>query len=169
MKKISLVGLMLFVGLLGTLNAQNNEKYQALFIYNFTRYIEWPSNGSSEFVIGVIGRSNIYNELIAVADGRKVGTQTITVKKFTSASEVSSCQILFISGDASAQVSSLSPALSGKNTLIITERSGLISKGAGINFVINDGKQKFQLSKVNLQKSGLKVNAQLVDMAVLVD
>jgi hypothetical protein len=59
--------------------------------------------------------------------------------------------------------------MNGRNTLIITERNGLISKGAGINFVMNDGKQKFQLSKINLQKSGLKVNAELVDMAVLVD
>lgn len=169
MKKIVLVGFLVFVGLLGKLQAQSSERYQALFIYNFTRYIEWPSNGSSEFVVGVIGKSRVYDELVAVVSGRKVGALNISVKKFTVANEVGACQILFVSNDASSLLPALTAAMNGKNILIITERNGLISKGAGINFVMNEGKQKFQLSKINLQKSGLKVNAELVDMAVLVD
>ncbi len=169
MRKICLVSVVLFVAFVGSLRAQSSEKYQALFIYNFTRYIEWPSNSSSEFTVGVIGKSSVYNELMGIAEGRKVGSQTIKVKKFASAAEVSNCQILFVSSDASSQVASIAQALASKNTLIITERLGLISKGAGINFVLDEGKQKFQMSKSNLQKTGLKVNAQLVDMALLVD
>lgn len=169
MKKISLISLVLLAGVVGSLSAQSSEKYQALFIYNFTRYIEWPATNSSEFVVGVLGKSSVYSELLTIAEGRKVGIQTIKVKRFASASEVDNCHILFVSTEASAQVASLSPALISKNTLIITERSGLISKGAGINFVLDEGKQKFQMSKTNMQKTGLKVNAQLADMALLVD
>jgi hypothetical protein len=154
--------LFLFQGLL----AQNNIKYQALFVYNFTRYIEWPSNSSSEFVIGVIGKSNIYNELQSVTQGKVVGSQSIKVKKVQNVNEMGFCNILFISNDVSSQVSQLAAQIKDNNTLIITERAGLINKGAGINFVINDGKQKFEINKLNLEKRGLKVNKQLVDMAV---
>lgn len=169
MRKISLVSLVLFIAFVGSLSAQSSEKYQALFIYNFTRYIEWPSNSSSEFVVGVVGKSTVYNELMTIAEGRKVGSQTVKVKKFASAAEVSNCQILFVSSDVSSQVPALSQSLASNNTLIITNRMGLINKGASINFVLEEGKQKFQMSKSNLQKTGLKVNAQLVDMALLVD
>lgn len=169
MRKISLVSIMLLVALVGSVNAQSSEKYQALFIYNFTRYIEWPSANSSEFTIGVLGKSSVYNELINIAEGRKVGAQTIKVKKFASAAEINNCHIVFISSDASSQIAAISSSAPGKNTLIITERYGLISKGAGINFIEEDGKQKFQMSRSNLQKTGLKVNNQLVSLATLVD
>jgi hypothetical protein len=149
--------------------AQNTERYKALFIYNFTRYIEWPSNGSSDFVIGILGKSSVLNELINIADKKIVGTQTITIKKFTNTSEVSQCNILFIGNDASSQVASISASMQSKNTLIITERPGLINKGAGINFVLDEGKQRFELSKTNMQKTGLKVNTQLMEMAMVVD
>lgn len=169
MRKISLVSVMLFAAFVGSLCAQSSEKYQALFIYNFTRYIEWPSANSAEFTIGVLGKSSVYKELVTVAEGRKVGTQTIKVKKFASASEIGNCQIVFVSSDASAQVAAIASSSQGNNTLIITERYGLISKGAAINFIEDDGKQKFQMSRVNMQKTGLKVNNQLVNLATLVD
>ena len=149
--------------------AQNADRYKALFIYNFTRYIEWPSNGSPDFVIGILGKSIVANELINIADKKIVGTQTITIKKFSNATDVTQCNILFISNDASSQVASITAAMQNKNTLIITDRPGLINKGAGINFVLDDGKQKFELSKTNLAKTGLKVNTQLMEMATVVD
>ena len=37
------------------------EKTQASYIYNFTRFIEWPSAGSSEFVIAIIGKNHPLN------------------------------------------------------------------------------------------------------------
>ncbi len=154
--------LFLFHGLL----AQNNIKYQALFVYNFTRYIEWPSTSSSEFVIGVVGKSSIYDELQSVTQGKLVGSQSIKVKKVQNINEMGFCNILFISSEISSQVPQLASQIKDNNTLIITERSGLINKGAGINFVINEGKQKFEISKLNLEKRGLKVNKQLVDMAI---
>jgi hypothetical protein len=154
--------LFLFQGLL----AQNNIKYQALFVYNFTRYIEWPNNSSSEFVIGVVGKSNIYDELQSVTQGKVVGSQSIKIKKVQNVNEMGYCNILFISNDVSSQVSQLAAQIKDNNTLIITERAGLINKGAGINFIINDGKQKFEINKMSLEKRGLKVNKQLVDMAV---
>jgi|WetSurMetagenome_2_1015567.scaffolds.fasta_scaffold493986_1 hypothetical protein len=169
MKRSLVVFMLACLCFAGKITAQSQVKYQALFVYNFTRYIEWPSYGSQEFVIGVLGKSNIYNELQGIAGGKRVGTKSIVVKKFTSADEISSCQILFVSGEVSSSLSSFASTMQNKNTLIITERQGLINKGAGINFVLDDGKQKFELSRTALNKSGLKVDNQLVDMAMIAD
>lgn len=154
---------------INSLFAQNTDRYKALFIYNFTRYIEWPSNGSSEFVIGILNKLPLYTELVTIADKKNIGSQTITIKKFSSINEVSQCNILFIGSDASSQVASISAMMQSKNTLIITERPGLINKGAGINFVLEDGKQRFELSKSNMEKTGLKIDTQLLEMAMIID
>ena len=39
-----------------------------------------------------------------------------------------------------------------KNTLIITEKPGLAKQGSGINFVIENNKQKFEMNKTNIEK-----------------
>ncbi len=168
MKKGALLG-MLILGIVVGIKAQSATKYQALFVYNFTRFIEWPSNNSSEFVIGVLGKSSIYNELQTLASAKKVGNQTIVIKQFSNSSEVVTCQILFVSNEVVSQISQMAASFQNKNTLIITDRAGSTGKGAGINFVNADGKQRFEISKSNVDKTGLKVNKQLLDMAMTTD
>lgn len=150
--------------------AQNSARYQALFVYNFTRYIQWPSSSNSqEFVIGVLGKSDIYSELQKLASDKHVGTSTIIVKQYANSAEIGKCQILLVAGEASAQVAQLAAQFQSKNTLIITERPGLYKKGASICFAMEDGKQKFEISKTNVSKTGLMVNNQLLDMAIIAD
>jgi len=54
----------------------------------------------------------------------------------------------------------------GKSALIVTDKEGLASKGAAINFVIVENKQKIELNKSNIERYKLKVAEQLVSMAV---
>ncbi len=161
--------MVLVLGAAQGLSAQNSARYQALFVYNFTRYIQWPFNNSQEFVIGVLGKSAIYGELQSIASQKKIGSSTIAVKQFSNAAEIGKCQILFVSSEASSQVAQLAAQFQSKNTLIITERSGLSKKGASICFALEDGKQKFEISKANVEKTGLMVNNQLLDMGILTD
>jgi hypothetical protein len=165
MKRMFFV-LVLFVWICQILPAQDNTRYLALFVYNFTRYIEWPSKSSNEFVIAVIGKSRVYEELQTISQGKSIGSQTITVKKVQSLDELKACNVLFVSNDASSKIAELVSQTKDFNTLIITERSGLTSKGAGISFVIDDGKQRFEINKSNLEKVGLRVNKALIDMAL---
>ena len=57
-------------------NAQQ-EKYLAAFVYQFTNYINWPSN-SGEFVIGVMGSSNVTTYLQQLAKEKKVGSKVFS-------------------------------------------------------------------------------------------
>ena len=58
--------------------------------------------------------------------------------------------------------------IKNKSTLIITDRAGLATKGAGINFVIQENKQKIELNKSNIEKYKLKVASSLVELAIQV-
>ena len=70
---------------------------QAMFIYNFSRLIEWPANyKSGPFVIGVLGNSNTYTELVTYTENKSVGSQPIQVKKFDDIAEIGTCHILFV-------------------------------------------------------------------------
>ncbi|MBR5642849.1 MAG: YfiR family protein [Salinivirgaceae bacterium] len=78
MKRSALIILGL-IALSITAKAQD-EKFKALFMYNFTKYIEWPQNKQSgDFVIGVIGNPAIVGELNAIAQRKTVGSQAIKI------------------------------------------------------------------------------------------
>ncbi|NJK96065.1 MAG: YfiR family protein [Bacteroidetes bacterium] len=142
-------------------------KYQALFMYNFTRYIEWPSSSSAgEFVIGVLGNGSITSDLTELTTGKFVGSQKITVKQFANISDISNCHLLFVNRSFINQFGDILTKFSGKNTLMVTDKPGMVEKGAGINFVIDDGKQRFEVNRNAIEKSGLKISSKLLDMAV---
>jgi hypothetical protein len=146
-----------------------NAKIKAVFIYNFTKYIEWPKTyKEGEFTIGIIGESPLYSELTKMTQTKKVANQSLQVKRFNSVDEVSKCHILYLSKDKSGEISSLLKSLKNNSTLIVTEQAGLVDKGAGINFIIKDNRQKFELNKNNIEKYKLKVSSSLEVLAFTV-
>ena len=152
------------------IQADPNARIKALFIYQFTKYVEWPAGSKGgEFVIGVVGNSSVVSVLEQMATTKKVGAQPIVVKKFSSASQVSGCQMLYLCSDKSSDFTAVLSKLKGKSTLLITEASGLAKKGSVINFVLQDNRQKFELSKNNASKFGLSVSSSLTQLAISVD
>jgi hypothetical protein len=167
MKKILLFFALFFSAML-TSQAQTDYRFHSIFIYNFTKYIQWPATQQSgDFVIGVLGNSgNVLEELTKVTANKTVGAQKITVKKIKSAAEASDCHIVFIPSSGSHNFDDVQSSLKGKPTLIITEKSGLAQKGSGINFIIQDNKWKFELNEAATQSAGLKVSKELSQLAI---
>lgn len=146
-----------------------NAKIKAVFIYNFTKYIEWPQTyKEGAFTIGVIGETSLYSELVKMTETKKVANQTLEVKKFISPSEITKCHILYICRDKSGNLSEILKKVKSNSTLIVTEENGLMDKGAGINFVIKENRQKFELNKGNVERYKLKVSSNLEALAFTV-
>ena len=141
-------------------------KAQTLFIYNFSRLIEWPANyRTGPFVIGILGTCEVANELVAYTKGKKVGTQDISVMQYKTPQEISNCHILFVPFSRTKQITELLGVLSGKSTLIITEKNGALDEGSAINFVIVQDKMRFELKPENATKFGIKFSAKLQEMS----
>jgi len=139
---------------------------QTLFIYNFSRLIEWPANyRTGPFIIGVIGGSEVTAELENYTKGKKVGTQDINVIRYKTPQEIATCHILFVPFAKTKQVPEILGVLNGKSTLIITEKVGGLDDGSAINFVVKVDKLKFELKPENATKLGLKFSSKLQEMA----
>ena len=143
-----------------------NSKMKAIFIMNFTKLIEWPkSYKEGNFVVGVVGESPLYKELTKMAKTKKVANQSLQVKKFNATNDIGKCHILYVSKNKSQEISSVVKKVKSNSTLIITEKFGLVEKGAGINFIVKDNRQKFELNKKNVEKYKLKINKKLEALA----
>ncbi|TAL61231.1 MAG: YfiR family protein [Bacteroidetes bacterium] len=149
----------------------SNSKIKATFIYNFTKYIDWPEKyKEGNFVIGVLGTTAFYNDLTALLTKKSVGKQTFEIKSYTGSESVSGvCHILFITAENSAQLPDVLKRMKGKSTLIVTEKTGMAKQGSGINFVVENNKQRFELNKTNIEKYNMKVSSTLASLAIAVE
>lgn len=146
-----------------------DEMFKALFMYNFTKDIEWPpSHRTGEFVVAVLGSSAIVDELNKIAAAKKVGSQPIVVRKINSVAEISKCNMLFITPGKSNELSAAVSATSGKSVLIITDKEGMAKAGSCINLVKVDGKQKFEINPKAIAGQGLKVTSFLTSLGITV-
>jgi len=167
MKKgvISIALMFLAIGLSYS-QINNVSQAQTLFIYNFSRLIQWPaSSQTGEFVIGVVGDAEVYNNLVTYVSNKKVGAQPIVVKKFDDPESVTRCHIVFIGNGKITRIDDILTRLHGSNSLIITEKKGMINMGSAIDFFMEEDKLRFVINSYNAQKYNLIVSKSLEDMA----
>ena len=138
-------------------------------MYNFTRYIQWPPEELNEdFVIGILGNSEIVKELQDMARIKKVNSHNINIKVYNSVEEIGQCQMLFVPEDKSKFIEDVLAKLGNQSTLLITEKPGLGVEGSGINFIVRDGKLRFELNKSATDRANLKVSGELSKLAILI-
>ncbi|NIK73977.1 hypothetical protein FHS56_001490 [Thermonema lapsum] len=147
-------------------------KFHNIFIYNFTKYIVWPSDyQQGDFVIGVLGASPLTNQLIYWTEKKKVrGVQPIVVKQFDSPNDLRNEKVhmFFIPYSKSGYLKYVQEAVDGKPTLIITEKNGLALQGSMINFVVRNGRWTFEINEEATERAGLKVSSELLRVAIRV-
>jgi hypothetical protein len=170
-KFIRAIVCLLFLFSVSTAHAQDDVDYSihANIIYHFTKYVDWPSSKKSgDFIIGVVGATPLFDELKKSVTSKKVGAQNITVKRFSSATSVFNCHILFISDDAASNSKKIIAATINDPLLLVSESKGLAQKGSCINFTIVNDKLKLEINKNNIQQRGLEIASELLQLGIQV-
>lgn len=148
-----------------------NSKFKAVFLYNFTRYFDWPeTKRTGDFIIYVVGKNdNLISELKSLAGKKKVGSQDIEIKNTPAFDPSINSHIVYLTPDVSKGIGDVISKNKNKGTLMVAEGAGACKAGACINFVAVDNKLKFEYSKNNAVKAGLKTNDDFKALAINID
>jgi hypothetical protein len=141
MRSIVVVVAFAMIGFLLTNTAvAQKTKYQSIFIYNFSKYIKWSDNvNDGKFVIGILGHSDIQNDLESMVAAKKQRNgMNLEIRNQNSISEVGDCNLLYVNNKFCNRLDEINASLSGKPSLIVTDKSGMAQKGAAINFIEKD-------------------------------
>jgi hypothetical protein len=164
----NLLLLALFILPINNITRAQDEKFKAIFIYNFTRYINWPSK-PGDFIITVLGNDAIKGEMESIAAKKMVGNTKIKVVSASTFSEIDNCQIIYVSRGKIGMLSDVVQKAKELNILIITDKPNACSSGSGINFISNDGKLTFEISKQNIENCSLQINSTLLSLGKAVN
>ncbi|MGK7395586.1 MAG: YfiR family protein [Candidatus Cyclobacteriaceae bacterium M3_2C_046] len=150
------------------INLDKDYKFHSVFVYNFTKYIQWPVSTSETRIAILSGGKSIMESFNKMAELKSSATQKFIIQNISSVNDAYDCHILFVPEDQSDQLEAIAAKLADKPVLIITEESGIIKKGSCINFITVDGKLNIELNREAVDKAGLKVSGQLLALAILV-
>jgi len=165
-KSILVVGVLLMFFSSFNANAQL-ERYQATFIMNFTRLVQWPNlQNNNSFVIGVLGRNPaLVSELRASAAGRVVGALNIEVKEFATIEQMEFSHILFVSNTRVRDLPRVNQDFHNQPVLVVTEFQGRQPEGSIINLSVEDEKLGLHLNQDLALAKGFVLSRQLVSFS----
>lgn len=156
----------LFLASLTASHAQE-EKYIGLFIYNFTKYFDWPENSKTgDFIVEVIGHESVGVELTKLTNGKRIGNQAISIKNIKTVKEMSGkAHMVFLGHWQSRFIPEVKEKTQNKPVLLISEMEGMLDKGSAINFVIRDGSIQFEMNASNVAASKIKTDQRIRELA----
>jgi hypothetical protein len=151
------------------LKAATEYEVKAAFLFNFAKFIEWPLEvlkpGNQPMVIGVLGDSPLGQSLAAVVDKQTVKGHRIEVRHYSTADDVSSCQILFINSAEKKRVKNALQQAQSASILTVGEDPEFAAEGGMINFVLVDKTVRFEINTKAVAAAKLKVSSKLLAVA----
>lgn len=145
----------------------SNYKAYSIFIYNFTKYTNYPEEHSSgDFVITVLGKSKITEELNFMAAQKNINGRKIVVNEVQEVSEIRQAHLVFVSSGKSSVINDLKAHIQRFPTMIVTERDGLVKKGAHLSFVALENQSlRFEVNHEALEYNQLNMSKSILALA----
>jgi serine phosphatase RsbU (regulator of sigma subunit) len=146
---------------------ENNTR--ALYILDISKYVEWPQDIFSKqqsFTIGVLDpKEDLFWEIQNLSATRKyIQGKPIMVHIFKSIDQVIPTNVLYLNKANNFNLKDVIKKISGNHTLLMTE--GYEFRESMLNFVIVDGKTRFEANQEMMTKEGLRVNELFLAQAV---
>ena len=170
-----LARVLIFVGALqGVLEAAPTREYQvkAVFLFNFAQFVDWPADSfaapNSPVIIGVLGDDPFGGLLEAAVRGETAHGRPLVVQRFSRASEIEVCHVLFISPKDQQNLAEILRDLQGRNILTVGESEDFAKSGGIIRFMTDNGKIRLRINVDAARDANLKLSSKLLRPAEIV-
>ena len=147
------------------------QTVKAAFLYRFVDYAEWPDRRSPDrpLTIAVLGDDGVAEALARSVQARKTPDRAITVLNIEQLDQAGDAEILFISRAAARQLRTAPASFVRRPTLVVTEEEEGLTAGAVINFLVVEGRVRFEVSLPAAEARGLKLSSRLLSVALRVE
>jgi hypothetical protein len=173
LRLLLIVGACLIVAqALSAADAPTENQVQAVFLFNFSRFVEWPPQAfaapSDPFVIGIVGNDPFGARLDEAVHNEQINGHALTVRRFRNISEVDNCQILFIDRSEMARLGQILSALDHHSILTVSQADGAAQRGVMIQFATENSRIRLRINVDSARAAGLTISSKLLRPAEIV-
>jgi hypothetical protein len=145
------------------------DEVKAAYIHKLPGYVEWPpaafASAESPLLIGVLGADGVAEALTSIAAGRLTQGRAIVVKRLARLVPGEDVHILFIGDDAWTDARKRLTSFGSRPVLVVTEAPDALERGAMLNFMMIEGRVRFEVAPAAAEQHGLKVSSRLLTVA----
>lgn len=146
---------------------------KAAYLYKFGSYVEWPErtfpSPESPLTIGVYGADPLADALVKIVAGHTVNGHTVMVRRLQNQDTLAGLNVLFIGGANREQTAEWLTAAKNQPILTVTESEQALSLGSMINFMLIDGRVRFEAAPKAAKQNNLVISARLLQVAYRVE
>ena len=144
---------------------ENGAKFNALYITNFAKYIEWPDDSTvTSFRIVIIGDDPVIHQLNSIAKHISIRGLKLVVETCDTLESRVTPHIIYIPARRSSDLPAILEIVKNKPVLIVTNKKGLAEQGAGININNLYWKLRYEINVKNLQAHNLSAHDVLFEL-----
>ena len=148
--------------------AENNVK--AAYLYNFTKFIEWPATAIGDrFRICIVGDRLFSAAVDAIIAGESAQNRPLVRVEPQTTEEARACQILYLSRSEPERAARMLAAVRQAPVLTVGDGAQFLEQGGGIRFMLLDGRMRFDIATRPLDRAGLRVSSKLLRVARKID
>jgi len=148
-------------------------KIKAVYLYKFIQFVRWPKEllAQDTITIGILGEDP-FGESFAEVEGKKIIplNKKLVVQKYGVYHKdcALDCNILYIHASEKEKLKDIFNRLSGKKVLVFADMDGFLEAGGMVRFVKESEKIRWEMNKAAIDTAGIKLNAQIFQLAVRV-
>jgi hypothetical protein len=154
--------------LAGTQGVAPEYEVKAAFLFNFTKFVEWPPSAFTDehslLKICVLGENPFGKTLRSLTDD-EVGGRRLSLVHPESLNNLESCHVLYVSRSERERLGPVLAALRNAPVLTVGDTPGFIDQGGMINFILEGSKVRFDVNQEAAERAGLKISSRLLALA----
>jgi hypothetical protein len=168
--KTATLAIFFLIAIPSTISAQSQEKVYSALILNVAKGIQWPKGyADTELIIGVVEYGPLEDELKTLASSIKLSGKTVKVKHVAGPDDLKDCDVLFVPAFKAKVLPKYLSYASNTPILIITNKVDLAKQGSGVNFILVDGKMKYEINCKSIEARGMKISSSIKGMGIVVN
>ena len=140
---------------------------KAAFLYNFTKFIEWPGGTPSTepLRLCVVSDDALRRSLDKTVAGESVNGRPLQSMSPRTPEEARTCAMLFIGTSEAAREARLLSAVRDAPVLTVSDVANFAQRGGGIEFVRENNRLRFDVNLPGAERGGIKVSSRLLRVA----
>jgi hypothetical protein len=146
---------------------QDEHAVKAAFVFNLTKYVEWPQP-SQELIIGFVGDGPMGETLQKVLDGKTTESRPIRVLLFPPDGQLQQCNILYIAQSAPKKIRTVIDRVRNKGVLTVGDSDSFVRNGGMVGLVRTGDRVQIQVNLEATEQSHLKISSRLLNLSTIV-
>ena len=145
---------------------QNEASVKAAFIYNFTKYVEWPPEASGPLQICLLGEPDPLLNALMNLEGKQSQGSTIHVRNAgRDGSSLDGCRVIVVGVSEAVRTAAILGNVQKQPALTVSEIEHFADDGGVIGLVVDGARVRFEINAQAAQRANLRLSAQLLKLA----